>query len=101
MNIQQAQAGDNIGALIRGIKGHQVQRGMLLCATKSQKISNHFDARIYVLTKDEGGRSKPLTSKYIQQLFCTTWNIPCRLDIGKTISKDLLKDIQYSIYGST
>lgn len=78
----QAKAGENIGVLIRGIKAAEVQRGMLLCAAKSEHISNHFDASMYLLSKSEGGRSRPLTSKYIQQMFSKTWNIPCRVDVG-------------------
>jgi elongation factor Tu len=54
---------------------------MLLCAKGSAIVSNHFDAQMYLLTRGEGGRSKPLTSKYIQQIFSRTWNIPCRVDL--------------------
>lgn len=61
-----------------------VQRGMLLCAAGSEDISNHFDASMYLLAKNEGGRHIPLTSKYIQQLFSRTWNIPCRIDLRKS-----------------
>lgn len=73
-------AGDNIGCLIRGVKISTVQRGMLLCAAGSEKMSNHFDASMYLLTRSEGGRSRPMTSKYIQQLFSRTWNVPARID---------------------
>lgn len=66
---------------MRNIKKVDVTRGMLLCAAKSESISNHFDASIYLLSKGEGGRAKPMTSKYIQQMFSKTWNIPCRVDI--------------------
>lgn len=77
-------AGDNIGAMLRHVKLSSVQRGMLLCAAGSEDISNHYDASIYVLAKNEGGRHLPLTSKYIQQLFSCTWNIPCRIDLSKS-----------------
>lgn len=80
-SVQKAMAGDNIGALVRNVKISAVQRGMLLCALGSEQISNHFDGNMYLLTKGEGGRSKPLTSKYIQQMFSRTWNIPCRVDL--------------------
>lgn len=76
-----AKAGDNIGALLRSVKINAVQRGMLLCAAGSEKVSNHFDGTMYLLAKNEGGRSKPLTSKYIQQLFSKTWNVSCRVDL--------------------
>lgn len=55
---------------------------MLLCAHGSEKISNRFEASIYFLTRSEGGRSKPVTGKYIQQLFSKTWNVACRIDLG-------------------
>lgn len=55
---------------------------MLLCALGSENLSNHFTASIYFLARNEGGRSKPVTSKYIQQLFSRTWNVPCRVDLG-------------------
>lgn len=56
---------------------------MLLCAVGSQKMSNRFRASVYFLTKSEGGRSKPVTTKYIQQLFSQTWSVACRIDLGK------------------
>lgn len=86
-SVPKAVAGDNIGALLRGVRIGSVQRGMLLCAAGSEQISNHFTASMYLLTRGEGGRSKPLTSKYIQQLFSRTWNIPARIDLmeGQTM----------------
>ncbi|KAF2903086.1 hypothetical protein ILUMI_03102 [Ignelater luminosus] len=84
-SVPQAIAGDNIGALLRGIKLKAVERGMLLCAQGSQKISNRFVASIYFLTRSEGGRSKPITSKYIQQLFSKTWNVACRIDLEEDV----------------
>jgi len=80
-SVHEAKAGDNLGALLRGVRLQTVQRGMLLCAAGSQVTSNHFEAKVYFLTRAEGGRSKPVTSKYIQQLFSRTWNVPCRVDI--------------------
>lgn len=79
--VQQAVAGDNVGALLRNVKLSAVSRGMLLVAAGSERISNHFQGSMYLLTRGEGGRSKPLTSKYIQQMFSRTWNIPCRVDL--------------------
>lgn len=84
-SVTKAVAGDNIGVLLRGIKLKSVERGMLLCALNSQKLTNRFKASIYFLTKSEGGRSRPVTSKYVQQLFSKTWNCPCRIDLGKVV----------------
>lgn len=79
-SVTQCFAGDNVGALLRGVKIASVQRGMLLCAAGSETMSNHFDGSMYLLSKSEGGRSKPMTSKYIQQLYSRTWNLPARID---------------------
>jgi elongation factor Tu len=79
-SCSKAIAGENVGVLIRGIKISSVERGMLLCAAGSETISNSYDASMYLLTRGEGGRSRPITSKYIQQLFSKTWNIPARID---------------------
>lgn len=78
-------AGDNVGALLRGVKISAVQRGMLLCALGSETISNHFDGSMYLLSRAEGGRTRPLASKYIQQIFSRTWNVPCRIDLRKFV----------------
>lgn len=79
-NVTKAVAGDNVGVLLRGVKLAMVERGMLLCAYGSESLTNTYDASMYLLTRSEGGRSKPITSKYIQQLFSRTWNIPARID---------------------
>lgn len=80
-SVPAIQAGDNVGVLLRGIKIANVQRGMLLCSQGTEQISNHFDGSMYLLARNEGGRSRPLTSKYIQQIFSRTWNVPCRIDL--------------------
>ena len=80
-SVQSAQAGDNVGALLRGVRLGKVQRGMVLSAARSIQFANHFSAQIYLLDRHEGGRKQPIISGYIQQLFCQTWNIACRLDL--------------------
>lgn len=80
-SVPKAIAGDNVGVLLRSIKISAIQRGMLLCAKGTQQMSNHYDASMYLLNRGEGGRKLPLASKYIQQLFSNTWNIPARIDI--------------------
>ncbi|EDW35041.1 GL20115 [Drosophila persimilis] len=80
-SVPQALAGENVGALLRGIKISAVERGMLLCASGSEDVSNHFEGSMYLLSRAEGGRFKPMLSKYIQQLFSMTWNVPARIDM--------------------
>ncbi|XP_067634432.1 elongation factor Tu [Eurosta solidaginis] len=80
-SVAKAVAGENVGILLRSVKISNVDRGMLLCAADTENISNHFEASMYLLSRAEGGRSKPMLSKYIQQLFSATWNIPARIDL--------------------
>ncbi|XP_036330990.1 elongation factor Tu isoform X1 [Rhagoletis pomonella] len=80
-SVPKAVAGENVGVLLRAVKISSVERGMLLCAAETEKISNHFEASMYLLSRAEGGRTKPMLSRYIQQLFSATWNVPARIDI--------------------
>jgi elongation factor Tu len=68
-------AGDNIGALLRGLKREDVQRGQLLCAPGSVIQSKKFEAEIYCLSKEEGGRHTPFTSNYQPQFFFRTADV--------------------------
>ncbi|XP_012284289.1 uncharacterized protein LOC105701794 isoform X2 [Orussus abietinus] len=80
--VPQALAGENVGILVRGIKIDNVHRGMILCLANSQKLSNHYEAQMYLLSSGEGGRHKPLRpSGYCQMLYSSTWSILCRLDL--------------------
>lgn len=91
-SVASAKAGENVGVLVRGIKKSEVQRGMVLCAYKTQKISNQYDASVYMLQSNEGGRTKPIVSRYTQPLYSQTWNVPCRIDLRKLFGQiDFLK----------
>lgn len=85
-SVPSAKAGENVGALVRGIKKGDVLRGMVLCAYKTQQISNQFDASVYMLQSNEGGRTKPIVSKFTQPLYSQTWNVPCRVDLRKKLN---------------
>lgn len=84
-SVSEALAGDNVGVLLRGMKMKSVETGMLLCASKSLQMSNRYKAKIYFLTRSEGGRKKPIFSKYSQQMFSGTWNIACRIDLDPSM----------------
>ncbi|XP_045471734.1 elongation factor Tu-like [Harmonia axyridis] len=84
-SILQAKAGDHVGLLLRGVKSRDVSRGMELVPRGSQVFTNRFKGNIYFLTHEEGGRSKPIVSKYSQKLFSNTWNVTCRLDLEKGV----------------
>ncbi|XP_056632650.1 elongation factor Tu-like [Diorhabda sublineata] len=84
-SVTEAKAGDNVGALLRGLKLKDVSKGMLLSAVGCLKITNRFKASIYFLSSKEGGRTRPITGKYCQQLFSKTWNVACRIDLDKGV----------------
>lgn len=77
-SVPSAKAGENVGLLIRGVKPKRVRKGMMLCPINTMVMHNCFRATVYFLMRSEGGRSKPITSNYQQQLFSYTWNIVCR-----------------------
>lgn len=77
--LDQAEAGDQLGILLRGVKRDDVRRGMALIKPGTGKIYNKFEAKVYLMTKEEGGREKPLTATYQPQLYSKTWDIPARL----------------------
>lgn len=79
--VNEARAGDNVGVLLRNIKLKQIERGMLLSKVDTLQLNNRYEAEIYLLSRGEGGRFKPITSKYIQQLFSRTWNVQARIDL--------------------
>ncbi|KAI5745482.1 hypothetical protein M8J76_011415 [Diaphorina citri] len=79
--VSEARAGDNVGVLLRNVKLKQIERGMLLAKADTLQMHNRYEAEIYLLSKAEGGRYKPITSKYIQQMFSRTWNVQVRLDL--------------------
>lgn len=62
--MEKAEAGDNVGVLLRGITKDQIRRGMCLAAPKSMDVRRRIEGEIYVLKGDEGGRSKPFFSGY-------------------------------------
>lgn len=73
--LEEGQAGDNIGALLRGLKREDVRRGQILCKPGSVKTSKKFEAEIYCLKKEEGGRHTPFVSNYRPQFFFRTADI--------------------------
>ncbi|EFJ40653.1 mitochondrial translation elongation factor Tu [Volvox carteri f. nagariensis] len=74
-SLIQGQAGDNVGLLIRGIKREDVSRGQVVCKVGSLKTYKRFEAEVYALTKEEGGRHTPFTSKYKPQFFIRTADV--------------------------
>lgn len=73
--LDDAQAGDSVGLLLRGAEKKDIIRGMVLAAPDSVSVSTEFDAEIYVLSKDEGGRHTPFTNGYRPQFYIRTTDI--------------------------
>jgi elongation factor Tu len=73
--LDQGQAGDNIGALLRGVKREDIQRGQVLAAPGSITPHTKFKAQVYVLSKDEGGRHTPFVNGYRPQFYFRTTDV--------------------------
>ncbi|HQV04968.1 elongation factor Tu [Novosphingobium sp.] len=73
--LDQGEAGDNIGALVRGLKREDVERGQVLCKPGSVKPHTEFSAEVYVLSKDEGGRHTPFFANYRPQFYFRTTDV--------------------------
>ena len=73
--LEQAEAGDNIGALLRGVQRTDIERGQVLCKPGSITPHKKFKAQVYVLKKEEGGRHKPFFSNYRPQFYFRTTDV--------------------------
>jgi elongation factor Tu len=73
--LDQGQAGDNIGVLLRGTKKDDVERGQVLAKPGSITPHTNFEAQVYVLTKEEGGRHKPFFTNYRPQFYFRTTDV--------------------------
>ena len=82
--LDQGQAGDNVGLLLRGIDKTDIERGQVICKPGSVKCHKKFTAQVYVLTKDEGGRHTPFMNNYRPQFYFRTTDITgvCMLPQG-------------------
>ena len=82
--LDEAQAGDNIGALLRGVQRTEIERGQVLSKPGSVKCHTKFTAQVYVLTKDEGGRHTPFFNNYRPQFYFRTTDVTgvCALPAG-------------------
>ena len=81
--LDQGQAGDNVGILLRGTKREEVERGQVLCKPGSIKPHTHFTAEIYVLSKEEGGRHTPFFNNYRPQFYFRTTDVTGAVELPK------------------
>ncbi|XP_029462970.1 elongation factor Tu, mitochondrial isoform X1 [Rhinatrema bivittatum] len=78
-SLERAEAGDNLGALVRGLKREDVRRGMVMSKPGSIKPHQKIEAQIYILSKEEGGRHKPFVTNFMPVMFSLTWDMACRV----------------------
>ncbi|MGI5890839.1 MAG: elongation factor Tu [Sedimentibacter sp.] len=83
--LDQAQAGDNIGALLRGVQRNEIERGQVLAKPGSITPHTKFKAEVYVLTKEEGGRHTPFFNGYRPQFYFRTTDITGQIDLEEGI----------------
>ncbi len=81
--LDQGEAGDNIGALLRGTKKEDVERGQVLCKPGSITPHAEFEGTIYVLSKEEGGRHKPFFNNYRPQFYFRTTDVTGSIQLGE------------------
>ena len=79
--LDEGQAGDNIGVLLRGTKKEDVERGQVLCKPGSITPHTNFEAQVYVLTKEEGGRHKPFFNNYRPQFYFRTTDVTGSIEL--------------------
>ena len=83
--LDQAQAGDNIGALLRGVQRNEIQRGQVLAAPGTIHPHKSFEAEVYVLTKEEGGRHTPFFNGYRPQFYFRTTDVTGDIQLPESV----------------
>ncbi len=88
-SVPAVEAGQNCGLLLRGVPTEALERGMVVVnrpggtvGDVQVNIGNHYRVRGYALTKEEGGRAKPIPNNYIQQMFANQWDMACCLRLA-------------------
>lgn len=85
-SLESAEAGDNVGVLVKAVKRDEVRRGFVLAALNIIKAYSNFKAKIYALTEKEGGRHKPFVSNYTPQFFFRTANMTGSIILPEDVS---------------
>jgi elongation factor Tu len=83
--LDQGQAGDNVGCLLRGIDKNEVERGQVLAAPGSVNTHTQFECEVYILTKEEGGRHKPFFSNYTPQFYIRTLDVTGKIELPEDV----------------
>ena len=83
--LPEAEPGDAVGCLIRGIERDEVERGQVIAAPGTVKPHTHFDAEVYVLTKEEGGRHTPFFNGYKPQFYIRTLDVTGTIELPQGV----------------
>ena len=83
--LDEAQAGDNVGLLLRGIQRNEIERGQVLCKPGSIHPHTKFTAQVYVLKKEEGGRHTPFFNGYRPQFYFRTTDVTGTIELEKGV----------------
>ena len=83
--MDEAEAGDNVGLLLRGIAKNEIERGQVLCAVGSVNPHTHFIGQVYVLTEKEGGRQKPFFAGYRPQFYFRTTDVTGTINLPEGV----------------
>nr|VFJ56841.1 MAG: translation elongation factor TU [Candidatus Kentron sp. DK] len=83
--LDQGEAGDNIGVLLRGVKRDEIERGQVLAKPGSITPHTHFEAEVYILSKDEGGRHTPFFNGYRPQFYFRTTDVTGSIDLPEGV----------------
>ncbi|WP_310108529.1 elongation factor Tu [Algoriphagus sp. 4150] len=83
--LDRGEAGDNVGLLLRGIEKSQIKRGMIICKPGSVKPHSHFNAEVYVLSKEEGGRHTPFFNRYRPQFYLRTTDVTGEIKLPENV----------------
>ncbi|MDO8671625.1 MAG: EF-Tu/IF-2/RF-3 family GTPase, partial [Dehalococcoidia bacterium] len=83
--LDQGEAGDNVGCLLRGVERDDVERGQVLAKSGSIKPHTHFDAEVYILSKEEGGRHTPFFGGYRPQFYIRTTDVTGNVELPEGV----------------
>ena len=83
--LDEGQAGDNVGCLLRGIGKDEVERGQVLCKPGSVTPHTKFEGEVYVLNKEEGGRHKPFFTNYTPQFYMRTMDVTGHITLPEDV----------------
>ena len=83
--LDEGQAGDNVGCLLRGIGKEEVERGQVLALPGSVTTHSKFEGEVYILTKEEGGRHKPFFTNYTPQFYMRTMDVTGKIELPEDV----------------